>query len=98
MPFAEYLSLLRLGGTFVQLGAPDGPLPLPAFPMIQNRISVTGSGIGSPTEIREMMDLAVKMNVKPWVSCRPMKEANEAMVDFDDGKAKYRYVLVNEDN
>ncbi|KAH6693485.1 zinc-binding dehydrogenase [Plectosphaerella plurivora] len=98
MPFTEYLSLLRLGGTFVQLGAPDGPLPLPVSPLMQNRINVTGSGIGSPSEIRQMMDLAVKMNVMPWVSCCPMKEANQVLVDFEEGKAKYRYVLVNEDN
>ncbi|KAL6411815.1 alcohol dehydrogenase-like protein [Ilyonectria robusta] len=97
MPFAEYLSLLRLGGTFVQLGAPDGPLPLPVFPLMQSRINVTGSGIGSPSEIRKMMDLAVRKDVKPWIEIRPMKEANQAMVDFEAGKPKYRYVLVNED-
>lgn len=42
-----------------------------------------------------MLKLAVDKKVKPWVEQRPMKEANQAIVDMKDGKARYRYVLVN---
>ena len=57
-----------------------------------------GSMIGSPGEIREMLQLAAEKNVKPWVEERPMKDANQAMIDMEKGKARYRYVLVNESN
>lgn len=43
-----------------------------------------------------MLDLAVREKVKPWIETRPMKEANEAIKDMTDGKARYRYTLVNE--
>lgn len=43
-----------------------------------------------------MLQLAVEKNVKPWIQERPLKEANKAVVDMQDGKARYRYVLVNE--
>lgn len=56
---------------------------------------LAGSLIGSPSEIREMLDLAVKHNIRPWVEERPMSEANNAVVDMVNGKARYRYVLVN---
>jgi D-arabinose 1-dehydrogenase-like Zn-dependent alcohol dehydrogenase len=43
-----------------------------------------------------MLQLAADKKVKPWIQERPLKEANQAVVDMDQGKARYRYVLVNE--
>jgi alcohol dehydrogenase (NADP+) len=45
-----------------------------------------------------MLDVTVEKDVKAWVQKRPMKDANQAVVDMADGKARYRYVLVNENN
>jgi D-arabinose 1-dehydrogenase-like Zn-dependent alcohol dehydrogenase len=55
-----------------------------------------GSLIGSPSEIREMLQLAAEKGVHPWIQQRPMTDANQAVVDMDAGKARYRYVLVND--
>lgn len=55
-----------------------------------------GSAIGSPADIKAMLDLAVEKKITPWVETRPLREANQAIVDLDQGKARYRYVLVNE--
>lgn len=80
--------------------APDGGNlpPVNAFTLIANGIKLGGSGIGSPDEINEMLQLAADRNIKPWVQKRPMSEANQAIVDMDAGKARYRYVLVNPTN
>ena len=43
-----------------------------------------------------MLDVTVKKGVKAWIQERPMKDANQTVVDMADGKARYRYVLVNE--
>lgn len=43
-----------------------------------------------------MLDFAVKKQVHPWIQVRPMKDANQAVVDMEEGKARYRYVLKNE--
>nr|WNZ75774.1 hypothetical protein [Trichoderma harzianum] len=96
MPLNEYLQLLKLNGTLVQVGAPENPVPLRPFALIAGRKNLTGSGIGSPGEIREMMQLAADKQIKPWVELRPMSDANQAMVDLDAGKPRFRYVLVNE--
>ncbi|KAK1710871.1 hypothetical protein CaCOL14_008389 [Colletotrichum acutatum] len=95
MPLAQYLGLLSRGGTFVQVGAPEEPVPLSAFALIRTRVHLTGSVIGSPGEIREMFDLVAAKGVKVWVETRPMKEANQAVLDMVDGKPRYRYVLTN---
>jgi len=97
MPLNDYLSLLKTKGTFIQVGAPDGGnLPaINAFTLIASGIKVGGSAIGSPDEIAEMLQLAVDKKVKPWIQKRSMKEANQAIIDMVDGKARYRYVLEN---
>jgi len=97
MPLNDYLALLKTKGTFIQVGAPDGGnLPnINAFTLISNGIKVGGSGIGSPEEIQDMLQFAADKKVKPWIQKRSMKEANQAVVDMADGKARYRYVLEN---
>ncbi|EPE02634.1 nadp-dependent alcohol dehydrogenase [Ophiostoma piceae UAMH 11346] len=98
MPLQGYLSLLKPGGTFIQVGVPDGGnLPvINAFMLIGNGVKIGGSLIGSPGEIAEMLQLAVDKNITPWVETRPLTDANQAIVDMEEGKARYRYVLVNE--
>lgn len=97
MPIVDYASLLRTNGSFLQLGVPeDGTLEIPAVSLILKGIKLSGSLVGSPSEIREMLDLVAEKGIKPWVRERPMKDANQAVVDMEDGKARYRYVLVNE--
>ncbi|KAH7232488.1 chaperonin 10-like protein [Fusarium solani] len=95
MPLAQYIGLSKLGGVFVQLGAPDDPLTLNAFTLIRSKVHLTGSYIGSPKDIREMFELAAAKKIEPWVQLRPMQEANEAIVDMENGLARYRYVLTN---
>lgn len=57
-----------------------------------------GSAIGAPADIQKMLEFAAEHKVKAWIEERPMGDANKAIVDMDEGKARYRYVLVNEKN
>jgi D-arabinose 1-dehydrogenase-like Zn-dependent alcohol dehydrogenase len=95
MPFSDYIGLLRLDGTLVQVGLPEGDLPFRPGSLTGARRKIAGSNIGSPAEIREMLQLAADQKIKPWVEKRPMAEANQAIVDAEAGKARFRYVLVN---
>ncbi|KAL3465160.1 Afadin and alpha-actinin-binding-domain-containing protein [Aspergillus heterothallicus] len=96
MPLSGYLRLLKRNGTFVQVGAPEEPLPaLRAFSLIQKGVKVTGSNIGSPADIRAMLQLAAEKGVRSWVQTRPMEEVNLALTEMHEGKARYRYVLEN---
>lgn len=91
----EYLGLLDVNGSLVQVGIPeDGELTAPILPLIPRR-KVESSLIGSPAEIREMLNLVAEKGVKPWIQTIPMKEANRAIVDMRAGNARYRYVLSN---
>lgn len=96
MPLMDYLTMLDTNGTFCQVGAPEDPIPaFHAFALIGKAVHITGSMIGPPAEIQEMLQLAADKGIKAWTQVRPMKEANEAVVDMEKGHARYRYVLKN---
>lgn len=93
---AGYLGLLHTNGSLVQVGLPeDGALNAPV-PNLIRRLKVESSLVGSPHEIREMFELVGQKGIKPWIEEVPMKDANKVIVDMHEGKARYRYVLVNE--
>jgi D-arabinose 1-dehydrogenase-like Zn-dependent alcohol dehydrogenase len=98
MPLGDYMRLLRAHGQFIQVGAPEDKLPgISAHSLIAKGCKIGGSSIGSPKEIAEMLQFAADKKIKPWVELRSMKQANPSVVDMEDGKARYRYVLVNDD-
>ncbi|KAI9791743.1 MAG: hypothetical protein M1816_003553 [Peltula sp. TS41687] len=97
MPLAGYLKLLRTNGVLIQVGAPEDSIPsFNAFSLITKGARIGGSAIGSPKEIREMLEFVAEKKIRAWTETRPLKEANRAVQDMVGNKARYRYVLVNE--
>lgn len=97
MPIVQYLGLLRTKGEFIQVGAPEDVIPpFNMFALIGKGVKLGGSAIGTPKDISEMLEFAAKNDIHPYIQERPLSEANQAVVDMEDGKARYRYVLVNE--
>ena len=91
MPLQQYLRMLRPRGNFIQVGAPEDVFPpFNAFNLIPKSAKLGGSAIGSPRKIEEMLALAEKKGIHPWIQERPMSDANNAIVDMDKGKARYR--------
>ena len=68
MPLTDYLGLLRVKGTFIQVGAPEDKLPdLTAFAFIGKGVKFGGSMIGPPWQIKEMLDFVAEKKLKPWI-------------------------------
>ena len=62
-------------------GAPEEPLPQwPAFLFLMNDISLGVSGIDSPRDIAEMLEVASKQHIVGGVETRSMKDTNEAVL------------------
>lgn len=97
MPLQQYLRLLRTHGQFIQVGAPEDAIPgFNMFNLIMKGAKIGGSAIGSPKDILDMLNFAVEKGIHPFIEERPMKDANQAVIDMGNNKARYRYVLVNE--
>jgi uncharacterized zinc-type alcohol dehydrogenase-like protein len=94
--WGTYIQALRPTGTLCFVGVPPAPISLQAFPLVSGMRSVTGSPIGSPHMLREMMDVAARHGVKATTECFPMAKANEAIEKVKKNKVRYRAVLANQ--
>ena len=89
------IQALRPTGTLCLVGVPPSPVSLQAFPLIAGIRTVTGSPIGSPHRIREMLDVSARHGVKAATEPFPMAKANEAIEKVKKNKVRYRAVLTN---
>jgi len=89
----QYISLLKVDGRFVMVGAPETPISFNVFSIIVTRINVCGSLIGSPEEIRTMLKLASEKNVLAKTQVFSINNVNEAIKQFREGKPNFRFVL-----
>ncbi|KAI8365463.1 chaperonin 10-like protein [Choanephora cucurbitarum] len=92
----KYLTLIQPHGHFINVNAPDWKFPpLNPLLLIMTQVSISGSLIGSPKEIEEMLAFAAEKNIRPWITVLPMKDVNKAIEDFNAGKPRFRFVLEN---
>jgi uncharacterized zinc-type alcohol dehydrogenase-like protein len=90
-----YLQALRPTGTLCLVGIPPSPITVQVLPLITGMRSVTGSPIGSPARLREMLDVAARHGVKAKTERFAMADANEAIKKVHKNKVRYRAVLAN---
>lgn len=85
---------LRKGGRLVQVGLFGGELMLPLPLMAIRALTVQGSYVGTLKDLRELVSLAQKGELKPLpVSTVPQSQANDALMRLRDGKVTGRVVL-----
>lgn len=61
-------------------------------------LAVSGSNIASPADVKELLQLAADKKIEPWIQKWKWEDMNEAIVHTNEGKAKFRNVLVLEEN
>jgi uncharacterized zinc-type alcohol dehydrogenase-like protein len=88
-----YLRLLRLDGTLVLVGAPEHPLPVEAFSVINMRRSFSGSSIGGIAETQEMLDFCASRGIASDIELIPIQQINEAYERLLKSDVKYRFVI-----
>jgi uncharacterized zinc-type alcohol dehydrogenase-like protein len=93
LDWVAYLNLLRPNGTLCLVGAVPEPLELPAASITPRQRAVTGSAIGPPRLIREMLEFAVRHNVRAKTEVVPFADVNKAIEKIRRNEARYRMVL-----
>jgi alcohol dehydrogenase/propanol-preferring alcohol dehydrogenase len=85
---------LRKGGKLIQVGLFGGELTLPLPLMPIRALTVQGSYVGNPKELRELVALAQAGDLQALpVTTVPQREANAALMRLRDGKVTGRLVL-----
>lgn len=91
--WASYLQALRPTGVFCFLGAPPKPAGIPVSPLIVGQRGISGSPIGSPQQLREMLDVAARHNVKAQTERFSFDKVNVALGKVRKNQVRYRAVL-----
>jgi alcohol dehydrogenase (NADP+) len=93
LPMTKYLSMLRLDGTMVNVGAPPEPLEVPAFVLMAQRRSWAGSGIGGLPETQEMLDFCAQHKIGATIETIGAKEIDAAWDRVVASNVRYRFVI-----
>jgi uncharacterized zinc-type alcohol dehydrogenase-like protein len=93
LDLGEYLGLLDVNGTLVELGAPEHPMSVPAFPLMGMRRSLAGSMIGGIAETQEMLDFCAEHDVAPEIEVIAPDYINEAYERVLASDVRYRFVI-----
>lgn len=87
--------MLRPYGKLCFVGLPNNELKFPARLLISGNRMLCGSGTGSRTLTREMLQFSARHQIKPQIELFPMSQVNQAVSRLKSNKARYRIVLSN---
>jgi alcohol dehydrogenase (NADP+) len=88
-----YLSLLKVDGALVIVGAPSEPIPIAAFALLMGRKTLAGSGIGGLKETQEMLDFCAEHGIASDIETIPIQQVNEAYERVLKSDVRYRFVI-----
>lgn len=91
-----YVNALGPRGRLHTVGVPPKPIGVHAFQLLSNQRSISGSPLGSPATIRDMLDFCARHDIAPKVERMPMSKINEAFEHLKNGSPRYRIVLDND--
>lgn len=100
MNLPDYLSTLRVNGTFHNVGLPDAPMPqLKTFDLVPTGANIAASHIGNRPEMLRMLKLAADKKLQPIIETVEMSEqgCKKAVEGVHDNSVRYRYTLINFD-
>ncbi|MBR8830391.1 MAG: NAD(P)-dependent alcohol dehydrogenase [Chlorogloea purpurea SAG 13.99] len=93
LDWSAYIEALAPDGHFHLVGAVLQPIPLEAFSLIMSQRSISGSPLGSPATVAQMLDFVARHNIETITEFYPFEKVNEALDYLRTGKQRYRLVL-----
>lgn len=89
----SYLSLLRVDGTLINVGAPAELSQYNVFSLIMSRRSIAGSLVGGLPETQEMLDFAAAHGITPQIEVIRADQIDEAYDRILRSDVRYRFVI-----
>ena len=89
----QFLNLLTLDGTMVQVGLPEKETTMSFASLIGNRRSLSGSLIGGIKETQEMLNFCSQNNIASDIEIISIQQIDEAYKRILNSDVKYRFVI-----
>jgi uncharacterized zinc-type alcohol dehydrogenase-like protein len=89
----KYLSLLRLNGTMVDVGAPADPMSVPVFTRLSQRRSWARVRNRRHRQTQEMLDFCAEHNLGAEIEVISGDQIDEAWDRMVAGDVRYRFVI-----
>lgn len=96
LDWSAYINTLKPKGRFHFLGATLEPIELGVFSLIMAQRSVSGSPVGSPAAIAQMLEFAARHQIQAITETFAFSDVNRALAHLESGQARYRVVLSHE--
>jgi alcohol dehydrogenase (NADP+) len=93
LPVDDYLSLLRVDGAMVNVGAPAKPDTYQPFSLIGARRSLAGSSIGGVRETQQMLDFCAEHGITAEIEMIGAGDVPEAWDRVKRSDVRYRFVI-----
>ncbi|MEV5316496.1 NAD(P)-dependent alcohol dehydrogenase [Streptomyces sp. NPDC052687] len=93
LDLGAYLSLLKTQGTLANVGAPEEPVSLNLFSVINGGKSLAGSMIGGIAETQEMLDFCAEHGIGAEIELIRADQINEAYERVLASDVRYRFVI-----
>ncbi len=93
IPVDDYLGLLAVDGTLVNVGAPAEPLSVNVFSLLSGRRNFAGSMIGGIPLTQEMLDFCAEHGPGADVEVISAEQINEAYARVLASDVRYRFVI-----
>lgn len=87
------LEILKKRGKVILTGFPE--MDFRPIDLVAHELTISGSFLGQPPEMREMLLFSQENAICPMIEMYPMAEINQAIQRVRENKARYRVVLCN---
>ncbi len=88
-----FLATLRPGGRMHFVGGVLEPVPTIPMQLIGGQKSISGTPLGSPAMMMQMLEFSRRHRIAPEIEMFPMSAVNAALDHLRGGKPRYRIVL-----
>ena len=88
-----FLSIIKPRGRLHFVGAVLAPIETSVFSLMGGRKSISGSPVGSPNNIKKMLEFCVQHNISPITEHFKFSEINSAIKKLRNNKIRFRAVL-----
>ena len=88
-----FLSTIKPRGRLHFVGAVLAPIETSVFSLMSGRKSISGSPVGSPTNIKKMLDFCSEHRISPMVEYFKFDQINDAIKKLRNNEVRFRAVL-----